>query len=417
MSDIVYLMVSGQQQGVISAGCGTLASVGNRWQIGHEDEIFAFSLANSITSTGKGSQLHGLRFCKLIDKSTPLFINAINNNEQLYMEFYFYRINRFGRWEKYYYIQLRGAFLSGIQQQFSENSLDTETITISYEYILCKHLIANTEFSYLAFPENYNRLFIPPPKTPANNGLKTLNSKGIGRLLAAGGIYNGNIDGFRETAEKLGGDAPAGYEQVMNDQTKGTIIALASIASVFGMGRLGLASEVEKLGQVKVRKPLSVPDSIDATTIATTRQNYRAIAAGVENLSVTQTKTLTQLPKVGSRIIVTKDFGQNDLAALSAATGDEFAMFTTGGRRLIIRGNATGVPIGAVEAEELAAKGWRWSSHVHPDGTLRSSLGDRAILKIFRDHNLNSKSSISDPYGRRFNFSPDGDLISPEWRP
>ncbi|CAH3232102.1 Major exported protein [Citrobacter freundii] len=417
MSDIVYLMVSGQQQGVISAGCGTLASVGNRWQIGHEDEIFAFSLTNSITSTGKGSQLHGLRFCKLIDKSTPLFINAINNNEQLYMEFYFYRINRFGRWEKYYYIQLRGAFLSGIQQQFSENSLDTETITISYEYILCKHLIANTEFSYLAFPENYNRLFIPPPKTPANNGLKTLNSKGIGRLLAAGGIYNGNIDGFRETAEKLGGDAPAGYEQVMNDQTKGTIIALASIASVFGMGRLGLASEVEKLGQVKVRKPLSVPDSIDATTIATTRQNYRAIAAGVENLSVTQTKTLTQLPKVGSRIIVTKDFGQNDLAALSAATGDEFAMFTTGGRRLIIRGNATGVPIGAVEAEELAAKGWRWSSHVHPDGTLRSSLGDRAILKIFRDHNLNSKSSISDPYGRRFNFSPDGDLISPEWRP
>lgn len=417
MSDIVYLMVSGQQQGVISAGCGTLASVGNRWQIGHEDEIFAFSLTNSITSTGKGSQLHGLRFCKLIDKSTPLFINAINNNEQLYMEFYFYRINRFGRWEKYYYIQLRGAFLSGIQQQFSENSLDTETITISYEYILCKHLIANTEFSYLAFPENYNRLFIPPPKTPANNGLKTLNSKGIGRLLAAGGIYNGNIDGFRETAEKLGGDAPAGYEQVMNVQTKGTIIALASIASVFGMGRLGLASEVEKLGQVKVRKPLSVPDSIDATTIATTRQNYRAIAAGVENLSVTQTKTLTQLPKVGSRIIVTKDFGQNDLAALSAATGDEFAMFTTGGRRLIIRGNATGVPIGAVEAEELAAKGWRWSSHVHPDGTLRSSLGDRAILKIFRDHNLNSKSSISDPYGRRFNFSPDGDLISPEWRP
>ncbi|MBC6503549.1 type VI secretion system tube protein Hcp [Citrobacter freundii] len=229
MSDIVYLMVSGQQQGAISDGCGTTVSVGNRWQIGHEDEIFAFSLANSITSTGKGSQLHGLRFCKLIDKSTPLFINAINNNEQLYMEFYFYRINRFGRWEKYYYIQLRGAFLSGIQQQFSENSLDTETITISYEYILCKHLIANTEFSYLALPENYNRLFIPPPKTPTDNGLKTLNSKGIGRLLAAGGIYNGNIEGFREIAEKLGGDAPAGYEQVMNEKTAGAALAAGSI--------------------------------------------------------------------------------------------------------------------------------------------------------------------------------------------
>lgn len=413
MSDIVYLMVSGQQQGAISDGCGTIASVGNRWQIGHEDEIFTFSLTNNITSTGAGSHLHGLRFCKLIDKSTPLFVNAINNNEQLYMEFYFYRINIFGKWEKYYYIQLRGAFISAIQYQFSENNLDTETITINYEYILCKHLIANTEFSYLALPENYNRLFIPPPKTPADNGLNTLNSKGVGRLLAAGGIYNGNIDGFRETAEKLGGDAPAGYEQVMNDQTKGTIIALASIASVFGMGRLGLASELEKLGQVKVRKPLSVPDGIDATTIATTGQNYRAIAAGVEDLSIAQTKTLTQLPKMGSRTIVTKGFGQNDLAALSAATGDEFAMFTTGGRRLIIRGNATGVPIGAVEAEELAAKGWRWSSHVHPDGTLRPSDGDMFVIKFFR----NEKSAISDPYGKRNMFNQYGTMISPEWAP
>lgn len=166
MSEIVYLMVSGQQQGAISDGCGTIASVGNRWQIGHEDEIFTFSFTNSITSTGAGSHLHGLRFCKLIDKSTPLFVNAINNNEQLYMEFYFYRINRFGKWEKYYYIQLRGAFISAIQYQFSENNLDTETITINYEYILCKHLIANTEFSYLALPENYNRLFIPLPKPP-----------------------------------------------------------------------------------------------------------------------------------------------------------------------------------------------------------------------------------------------------------
>lgn len=62
MSDIVYLMVSGQQQGAISDGCGTLASVGNRWQIGHEDEIFAFSLANSITSTAKALSCTGYAF-------------------------------------------------------------------------------------------------------------------------------------------------------------------------------------------------------------------------------------------------------------------------------------------------------------------------------------------------------------------
>jgi type VI secretion system effector, Hcp1 family len=229
MGDIVYLTVAGERQGAISSGCGTQASTGNRWQTGHEDEIFAFALTNGITSTSQGSQLHGLRFCKLIDKSTPLFMNAINNNEQLFMEFYFYRINRFGRWEKYYYIQLRGAFLSGIHHLFSENNLDTETITVNYEFILCKHLIANTEFSYLALPANYNRLFIPRPKANTNNNLSTLNSKAVGRLLAAGGIYNGNIEGFRETAEKLGGDATKGYDQILNEKTAGTALAAASL--------------------------------------------------------------------------------------------------------------------------------------------------------------------------------------------
>ena len=54
MGDIVYLRIIGEKQGDISSGCGTYASVGNRWQVGHEDEIFAFALTNAITSTGKG---------------------------------------------------------------------------------------------------------------------------------------------------------------------------------------------------------------------------------------------------------------------------------------------------------------------------------------------------------------------------
>ncbi|EAC1422605.1 type VI secretion system tube protein Hcp, partial [Escherichia coli] len=54
MSNIVYLTVTGEQQGSISAGCGTSESTGNRWQSGHEDEIFTFSLLNNITNTGLG---------------------------------------------------------------------------------------------------------------------------------------------------------------------------------------------------------------------------------------------------------------------------------------------------------------------------------------------------------------------------
>lgn len=42
MSDIVYLTIAGEQQGAISDSCGTADSIGNRRQIGHENEIFVF---------------------------------------------------------------------------------------------------------------------------------------------------------------------------------------------------------------------------------------------------------------------------------------------------------------------------------------------------------------------------------------
>ncbi|WP_081908676.1 colicin D domain-containing protein [Buttiauxella noackiae] len=75
---------------------------------------------------------------------------------------------------------------------------------------------------------------------------KTINSKAAGRLLAAGGIYNGNIEGFHDTAQQLGGDAPAGYDQVMDN--KGLIIAGASVAAGAMMGRIPV-SELEELGK------------------------------------------------------------------------------------------------------------------------------------------------------------------------
>ncbi|MBB3323861.1 HNH endonuclease [Atlantibacter sp. RC6] len=58
---------------------------------------------------------------------------------------------------------------------------------------------------------------------------KTINNKAAGRLLAAGGVYNGNIEDFRKTAEQLGGEAVQGYDQVLNEKTAGTAIVAASI--------------------------------------------------------------------------------------------------------------------------------------------------------------------------------------------
>jgi len=243
MSNIVYLKITGQQQGDISDGCGTTESIGNRWQNGHENEILTLSLTNQLTSTRNNANYRELFFNKLIDKSSPLLVNSLVNNEQLFLEFFFYRLNRYGRWDKYYFIQLRGVRLSAISSCFTNNNFDTEMVSVRYSYILCKHLISNTEFYSLVFPEDYNQLFVP--STPNKPG--TINSAAAGRLLAAGGIYNGNIQGFRETAEKLGGDAVRGYDQVLNQKTVGAAIAVASVATGLGVGRLGIASELAQL--------------------------------------------------------------------------------------------------------------------------------------------------------------------------
>jgi len=231
------------QQGDISDGCGTTESIGNRWQNGHENEILTLSLTNQLTSTRNNANYRELFFNKLIDKSSPLLVNSLVNNEQLFLEFFFYRLNRYGRWDKYYFIQLRGVRLSAISSCFTNNNFDTEMVSVRYSYILCKHLISNTEFYSLVFPESYNQLFVP--STPSKPG--TINSAAAGRLLAAGGIYNGNIQGVRETAEKLGGDAVRGYDQVLNQKTAGAAIAVASVAAGLGVGRLGIASELAQL--------------------------------------------------------------------------------------------------------------------------------------------------------------------------
>ena len=79
----------------------------------------------------------------------------------------------------------------------------------------------------------------------------------------------------------------------------------------------------------------------------------------------------------------------NDLSALTAYTGDEFALFTKGNERLIIRENAVSVNIDIEQAKQMAQQGYRWSGHTHPGvdfNCLFSSDGDRTILKQFEQN-------------------------------
>ncbi|GBU23176.1 hypothetical protein R80B4_03092 [Fibrobacteres bacterium R8-0-B4] len=97
-----------------------------------------------------------------------------------------------------------------------------------------------------------------------------------------------------------------------------------------------------------------------------------------------QQALLEKLPEYDSRTIVDKDdVSMMDLAALTAKTGDEFAMFTQGSRRLIVRGDSEHVNIDEDKAAEMNAQGYKWSGHTHTKGRLPSK-GDKDILKQFR---------------------------------
>ncbi|EJS8537185.1 hypothetical protein NWH84_000322 [Salmonella enterica] len=108
-----------------------------------------------------------------------------------------------------------------------------------------RHAIADRQGRKPAPTQRIQYDYYAPTTVPAG---KTLNSKAIGRLLAAGGVYNGNIEGFHETAQQLGGDAPAGYDQVMNN--KGLIITGASVAAGLTMGRLNPLSELDEISSL-----------------------------------------------------------------------------------------------------------------------------------------------------------------------
>ena len=108
---------------------------------------------------------------------------------------------------------------------------------------------------------------------------------------------------------------------------------------------------------------------------------------------------LNKLDYYDSSIILRKsDVNLKDLSALTAKTGDEFAIFTRGSQRLIIRGNSTGVNIGEARAKDLFLAGYKWSGHTHPGtgfNVKMASDGDLYILNIFDQ----SQSAIYDSNG------------------
>ncbi|CAI1596237.1 Hcp family type VI secretion system effector [Serratia fonticola] len=148
MANLIYLTAEGRTQGLISAGCSTYASIGNRYQVGHEDEIPIFSFDHDLTREQHVNH-QPIDFVKAIDKSSPLFGIAITNNELLTLRFDFYRTAADGTLELYYSIEITGVTIVGFSSHYP-NSLTHndaqpyESVSVKYQSVTWKHHAAGT---------------------------------------------------------------------------------------------------------------------------------------------------------------------------------------------------------------------------------------------------------------------------------
>lgn len=132
----------------------------------------------------------------------------------------------------------------------------------------------------------------------------------------------------------------------------------------------------------------------------TAKGNPNAILIFDRPLNNRQQKLLDKLPGYDSSIVVSKkNVNMRDLSALTAVTGDEFALFTKGKKRLIIRGNSRGVNVDITKANELSKNGFKWSGHTHPGVdflSMQISDGDISIWECFEQNNVAIYNSKGD---------------------
>ncbi|MGJ0639359.1 type VI secretion system tube protein TssD [Xenorhabdus bovienii] len=148
MSHIIYLSLKGKKQGLISAGCSTPESIGNRYQAGRENEIQVLSVSHTV-SRDQNAHHHPVSFTKPIDKSSPLLAMAIDGNELLEAVFLSYRTSPMGQLEAFYEIKLTGATIVDFACHYphsinSNDQIPYETVQLDYKSISCRHLIAGT---------------------------------------------------------------------------------------------------------------------------------------------------------------------------------------------------------------------------------------------------------------------------------
>lgn len=156
LANIIYLKLNGNNQGLISKGCSTFDSIGNKYQSGHEDEILVYEFSSNL-SMHQNVSFQPIDIRKTIDKASPLLSQSLVSNELLTCEFFFYRTSGNSGLELYYKIKLTDASIVNISC-FYPNSIThnevqpEESLSIRFKSITWEHVTAGTS-SYSIWDE------------------------------------------------------------------------------------------------------------------------------------------------------------------------------------------------------------------------------------------------------------------------
>lgn len=146
-----YMSIFGERQGLISAGCNSQPSIGNRCQISHQDEILVLAFNHALSNPGNTQRaIHQpVLVTKLVDKASPLLARAVDSREVLSCDIHLYRFHPAGHQEKYFSIKLEGAVIVALDLDVPHTVLMSdqeaeERLLISYRSISWVHHAAGT---------------------------------------------------------------------------------------------------------------------------------------------------------------------------------------------------------------------------------------------------------------------------------
>ena len=125
-------------------------------------------------------------------------------------------------------------------------------------------------------------------------------------------------------------------------------------------------------------------DDVRLSSSASTRISLEAIRNGEAGLNERRTKLLNRVPNQNDWAALEKDsVTAKDIAYLSAATKDEFALLQGKSNDIIFHGKGEHCNFGEDLLELLVKKKYRLVVHSHPDyGAIEPSDDDRAFLRL-----------------------------------